>query len=53
MAKPILQNKDYTHLTQMMNDILELRTHEKQQDALVFDKALTLPQNIVTIERSP
>ena len=45
MAKPILQNKDYTHLTYMMNDILELRTHGKQQDALDFDKALTLPEH--------
>jgi len=53
VAKPILQNKDYTHLTHMMNDILELRTHGKQQDALDFDRALTLPQSIATIERPP
>jgi len=47
VAKPILQNKDYTHLTRMMNDILELWTHGKQQDTLDFDKPLTLPQKIL------
>jgi len=41
------------HLTHMMNDILELRTHGKQQDTLDFDMALTFPQNIATIERPP
>ena len=25
VAKPILQNKDYTHLTHIMNDILETK----------------------------
>ena len=53
VAKPTLQNKDYMHLTHTMNDILELRTHGKQQDTLDFDKALTLPHNIATIERPP
>ena len=53
VAKPMLQNKDYTHLTHMMNDILELQTHGKQQDALDFDKALALPQNIAMIEQPP
>ena len=49
VAKPILQNKDYTHLTHMMNDILELRTHGKQQDTLDFDKALKLPKTLLRL----
>ena len=53
VAKPILQNKDYMHLTHMMNDILELWTHGRQQDKLDFNKALALPHNIATIERPP
>ena len=37
----------------MMNDILKLRTHGKQQDTQDYDKTLALPQNIATTERLP
>ena len=37
----------------MMNDIIELRTHGKQQDTQDYNKTLTSPQNIATTERPP
>ena len=45
VAKPILQNEDFTHLTHMKNDLLELRTLGKQQDTPDFDKVLTHKAN--------
>jgi len=55
VAKPILQNKDCTHLTHniMMNDILELRTHGEQQTHWTLIRHLHYPQNIATIKQPP
>ena len=36
VAKPILQGKDYTHLTHMLQDILYLRTHAFRTDTLTL-----------------
>ena len=49
IAKPILEDKDYTHLTHMLHDILYLRTHG-QQDMQNYDKPDTIPKNIVAMD---
>ena len=55
VVKPILEDKDYTHLCHMMEDVVQLRLDEHQQELHVFDydKLEFIPQNIASIERSP
>ena len=49
VAKPILEDKDYTHLTHMLQDTLYLRTH-RQQDMQNYEKPDTIPKNIAVME---
>ena len=53
MAKPILEDKNYTHLTHMLHDITQLRLHGDKKDTVKFDKPSTLPHNIATVDRPP
>ena len=49
VAKPILEDKDYTHLCHMMEDIVQLRLDEQRQELFDYDKP-DLPHNIASIE---
>jgi len=49
VAKPILEDKDYTHLTHILQDILYLRIRG-QQDMQNYDKPDTIPKNIAATE---
>ena len=51
MARPILEDKDYTHLCHMMEDIVQLRLNENRQDLFDYDKPDSIPQNIDSVER--
>ena len=65
MAKPILEDKDYTHLCHMMEDIVQLRLNEDQlrlnedhlrlnedrQELFEYAKPDFILQNIASIER--
>ena len=53
IAKPILEDKDYKHLTHMMEDIIQFRLHDKRHDMIEYDTPSTIPHNIATIERPP
>ena len=53
MAKPILEDKDYTHLCQMMEDIVQLTLDKHQQELFDYDKPDCIPHNIPSIEQSP
>ena len=52
MAKPILEDKDYTHLCHMMEDV-QLRLDEHRQELFDYDKPDCIPHNIASIERPP
>ena len=51
--KPILENKNYTHLMHMLDDIIQLRLHGNKPDTVTFAKPSTLPHNIATIDKPP
>lgn len=51
MAKPILEDKDYTHLHHMMEDIVQLRLNEHRQELFDYDKPDFIPQNIASTDR--
>ena len=53
IAKPILEAKDYTHLTHMMEDVIQFRLGDKKLDIIDYDTPSTIPHNIATIERPP
>ena len=53
MAKPILEDKDYTHLCHMMEDVVQLRLDEHRQELFDYDKPDCMPHNIARIERPP
>ena len=51
VAKPILEEKDYTHLCHIMEDVVQLRLDEHRQELFDYDKPDFIPQNIASIER--
>ena len=51
MARPILEDKDYTYLCSMMEDVVQLRLNEDRQDLFDYDKPDFIPQNIASVER--
>ena len=51
MVKPILEDKDYTHLHHMMEDIVQLRLNEHRQELFDYDKPDFIPQNIASTDR--
>ena len=53
VAKPILEEKDYTYLCHIMEDVAQLRLDEHQQELFDYDKPDFMPQNIASIERPP
>ena len=53
VAKPILEEKDYTHLCHIMEDVVQLRLDEHRQELFDYDKSDFIPQNIASIERPP
>ena len=53
MAKPILETKDYMHLTHMLEDVIQLQVHEHKLNTGKFDKPSTLPHNITTVDKPP
>ena len=53
VAKPILGDKDYTHLYHMMEDIVQLRLDEYGQELFDFDKPDFIPHNIASIKWPP
>ena len=53
IAKPILEDKDYKHLTHMMEDIIQFRLNDKRDDMIDYDTPSTIPHNIATIEWPP
>ena len=53
VAKPILEDKDYTHLCHMMEDVVQFRLDEHWQELFKYDKLEFIPQNITSIERPP
>ena len=53
VAKPILENKDYTHLTHMLEDVIQLRLHGHKLDTMQFDKPSMLPHNTATADKPP
>ena len=53
VAKLILESKIYTHLTYMLDDIVQLRLHGDKLDTVKFDKPSTLPHNIATVDKPP
>ena len=53
VAKPILESKEYIHLTYMLDDILQLQLHGNQLDIMTFDKPSTLPYNIAIVDKPP
>ena len=50
VAKPILEDKDYTHLCHMMEDIVQLTLDKHQQELFDYDKPDFIPHNIPSIE---
>ena len=50
VAKPILEDKDCTHLIQMLDYVVQLRLYGDELDTVKFDKPCTLPHNIATID---
>ena len=52
-ATPILEPKDYTHLTHMMEDVIQFRLDDKTHDMIDYNTPSTIPCNIATIERPP
>ena len=53
MAKPILEDKDYTHLCHMMEDVVQLRLDEHRQELFDYDNPDCISHNIASIERPP
>ena len=53
IAKPILEAKDYTHLTHIMEDVIQFRLDDKTHDMIDYDTPSTIPCNIATIDRPP
>ena len=53
VAKPILKEKDYTHLCHIMEDVVQLRLDEHRQELFDYDKPDFIPQNIASIEQPP
>ena len=53
IAKPILEAKDYIHLTHVMEDVIQFRLDDKAHDMIDYNTPSTIPCNIVTIERPP
>ena len=51
IAKPILEDKDYKHLTHMMEDIIQFRLDDKRHDMIDYDTPSTISHNNATIER--
>ena len=52
MAKPILEDKDYTHLCHMMEDV-QFRLDEHRLELFDYDKPDCIPHNIASIEQPP
>ena len=50
MAKPILEDKDYTYLCHMMEDIVQPRLDEQQQELFDCDKPDFITHNMASIE---
>ena len=51
MAETILEDKDYTHLCHMMEDVVQLRLDKHRQELFDYDKPDCIPHNIASIER--
>ena len=52
-AKPILEAKDYMHLCHMMENVVQLRLGEHQQELFDYDKSDFILCNIDSIEWPP
>ena len=53
VVKPILEGKDYTCLCHIMEEIVQLRLDEHQQELFDYDKPDFIPQNIASIDQPP
>ena len=53
LAKPIIEDKDYKHLTHMMEDIIQFRLHDKRHGMIDYNTLSTIPHSIATIEQPP
>ena len=53
VAKPILEDKQYAHLTHMLDNIVQLRILGDRLDTVTYDKPHTLPHNIATADKPP
>ena len=52
-ARAWFKNKDYTHLTHMLEDVIQLQLYGHKLDTMKFDKPSTLPHNIATVDKPP
>ena len=48
IAKPMLEAKDYTQLTHMMEDIIQFRLDDKTHDMIDHDTLSSIPCNIAS-----
>ena len=51
VAKPILEDKDYTHLVHMMEDVVHTRMDRDKHELFDYDIPDTIPRNIASVER--